>query len=140
MNLPKAKDLYPKGWDERVVPWPGYTPILNSFGDTICRIDIPDSGGYHGDTQVLLFDRAADKYGYFLFGWGSCSGCDALLRCKSYEEVDELIESISQSIRWFDDEKEALRFFTEHDFTTDPSYSEAFVRFCREFFDWRMKL
>lgn len=136
MKTYSAKDLYPKGWGtgEDNLPWPGYTPIINALGEVVCRVEIPDCGGYHGDTQVLLYDKITDKYGYFLLGWGSCSGCDALLRCESYEEVDELIESISQSIRWFDDENEALRFFTEHDFTTDPSHSKAFVGFCREYF------
>ena len=135
MKTSSAKELYPKGWGtSEDWPWPGYTPIINALGEVVCRVEIPDCGGYHGDTQVLLHDKVSGRYGYFLFGWGSCSGCDALLRCKSYEEVDELIDSISQSIRWFDDETEALRFFTEHDFTTDPSHSEAFVGFCREYF------
>ena len=129
MKLSKAKDLYPRGWEgSDGEPWPGYTPILNSFGDIICRVDIPDIGGYHGDTQVLL--RNDGKYGYLMFGWGSCSGCDALLHCESYEEVDELIESTYGQIRWFDDEEEALRFFREHEWNHDHAYSPRFVRFC----------
>lgn len=137
MNLSKAKDLYPRGWegsDEE--PWPGYTPILNSFGDIICRVDIPDIGGHHGDTQVLL--RNDGKYGYLMFGWGSCSGCDSLLRCKTYEEVDELIESTYGQIRWFDDDKEALGFFMNHEWKHDHAFSRVFVNFGLAFFSSRV--
>ena len=138
ISLPKARDLYPNGWEPSDVlfPWPGYTPILNSFGDIICRVDIPDIGGYHGDTQVLVRKPSPDEYihGYLMFGWGSCSGCDALLRCHSYDEVDALIRSTYESIRWFDDKDEALKFFREHEWRHDHAYSMLFVDFCVNYF------
>lgn len=134
--LPKASDLYPNGWRdwEGDVPWPGYTPILQSLGEIICRIDIPDIGGYNGDTQVLFREVKTGRYGYLMFGWGSCSGCDALLRCETYAEVDELIESTYNSIRWFDSIPEALKFFREHEWRHDHCHSKLFVDFCEKLF------
>lgn len=72
-----------------------YTPMLESLGQIVARADQND---YQGDSMVLF--RDGSRFGYLVFGWGSCSGCDALQACGSYEEIDSLRASLSESIRW----------------------------------------
>ena len=93
-----------------------YDPILKSFGDILAR---EDEESYHGDSWVLYGD--GPRIGYLEFGWGSCSGCDALQACGFYEEVDELIGRLRSSIRWFASRPEALEWFRTHDWAGDWS-------------------
>lgn len=87
-----------------------YDPIIKSFGDVLLRID---SDGYEGDTRVLLTNGS--RYGYILFGWGSCSGCDALQSCNTYEEIDELIHKLREQIHWFNNFLEMIAFIGQRD-------------------------
>lgn len=92
----RARRLYPD-FDET---WGGpgdYTPIIESFGEVLVRVDDQD---YQGDTRVLL--KKGGQYGFLNFGWGSCSGCDALQGCDSFSDIDELIVDLERSIKWFD--------------------------------------
>ena len=131
-----AASAYP-GWDFSFGQGPfTYTPICEMFG-TIIRKD--DIGEYQGDTQILYLDKDTGKYGYLMFGWGSCSMCDMLQGCRSYDEIDELIESLRSSIRWFDDDADALKFFDTHEWDYDWGHSEEFVSFCRKFFGARLR-
>ena len=75
-----------------------YQPMVDAMGEVIIQVDDND---YQGDTRVLL--RKGSQYGVLIFGWGSCSGCDALQSCDTWEDVQELGESLENSIRWFDD-------------------------------------
>lgn len=115
-----AKDLYP---DYAADDWfciTDYNPIVKSFGDVAVQVD---DRGYQGDSRIL-YDNAG-KIGYLQFGWGSCSGCDALQACETYEAVDGLIEELRGQIRWFDDAQTALDFFKTHDWGGDYSYGRA---------------
>lgn len=89
-----AKELYKSpsmAWD--------YSPILDNVeGEIVLHIKDDD---YQGDSFVLY--KKDDKFGYLTFGWGSCSGCDALQACNTYEEIQELMDSLYNSIQWFDD-------------------------------------
>lgn len=99
-----------------------YTDIINSFEfEVLLRIDDDD---YQGDTRVLFKDRKTNKIGYLLFGWGSCSGCDALEGCCSWEELEELQLSLYNSIKWLT-ETEMLNYFKEHDWGGDYTCSSS---------------
>lgn len=137
VKLKKAEDLY-KGWfdDTPFGPY-DYSLIYKSFGAVVFKQDI---GRWQGDTQILLKNQELDKFGYLMFGWGSCSGCDSLQRCDSYDEIDELIGLLWGQIRWFDDDKEALKFFEEHKWDCDWGYSPTFVEACKTFFSSRLAL
>ena len=74
-----------------------YDPIIQSFGDVLVQVDDND---YSGDTRALL--RKDGRYGFLNFGWRSCSGCDGLQACSSYEDVEDLITSLKGDIKWFD--------------------------------------
>ena len=57
-----------------------------------------DDDDYQGDSRVLF--RDGERYGVLIFGWGSCSGCDALQACDTYEEVDDLRHQLEGEIVW----------------------------------------
>lgn len=76
-----------------------------------------DLGSYSGDSLYLV--KEGNRFGYLQFGWGSCSGCDALQACRNYKELDELRQSLYDSIKWFDSAKEGFRWFLNHDWKGD---------------------
>lgn len=97
--------------------WYEYQPMLNAFGPIALQVDDDD---YQGDSRVLYHE--GERWGYLQFGWGSCSGCDALQECASIKEVQKLADGLETQIRWFENAKEALHFFQKHDWETDYSW------------------
>ena len=115
-----ALELYPQEkndlWNTDIYE-SDYQPIVDAFGNIILQESDDD---YQGSTWVLYQDN--DKIGFLRFGWGSCSGCDALQACRSIEEIQELMDDLWQSIMWFETKAEALQFFVEHDWEGDWDY------------------
>ncbi|MCE5185056.1 MAG: hypothetical protein LLF76_02900 [Planctomycetaceae bacterium] len=110
-----AKDLYPDydgGYGPR-----DYQPMLESFGTILLQVDDDD---YQGDSRVLYQD--AHRIGYLQFGWGSCSGCDALQAVFTVQGLDNLIKELRDSVIWFDSPREALEYFNRHDWGGDYSW------------------
>lgn len=125
--MKSAKELYSPKKVEAFGVW-DYNPMLKEFGNIIIKID---EDGYQGDSFILY--KKDDKYGFLTFGWGSCSGCDALQGCKNIEEVQELMDSLYNSIQWFDDLKSAKSYFETRDFDLDwMGHSQAFKDFIKE--------
>ena len=87
-----------------------YTPIIDYLGECLVRADEAD---YQGDTYVVL--KKDKKYGLLVFGWGSCSGCDALQGSESYEDIGKLIEMFESSVLWFDTLDELKQHVTNRD-------------------------
>lgn len=81
-----------------------YSDLIGLFCDEIV-VEASDSD-YQGDTYAIL--RKGDEYGYLEFGWGSCSGCDALQACESDEDMASLANDLASDIDW-QPGKEALR-------------------------------
>ena len=126
-----ALELYPQEkndlWNTDIYEG-DYQPIVDAFGNIILQESDND---YQGSTWVLYQDN--DKIGFLRFGWGSCSGCDALQACRSIEEIQELMDELWQSIMWFETKAEAYKFFVEHDWEGDwDSRLEESQRFVRE--------
>jgi hypothetical protein len=81
-----------------------------------------DEDGYQGDSVVLF---AHGEYrGILIFGWGSCSGCDALKGCSSYKGIEESREKLCNDIRWFGTSKECL------DYLEIPDWEGEFIFHC----------
>ena len=95
-----------------------YQPLIDSFGEVLNQVEL---GSYQGDTTALL--QKDNLYGLLQFGWGSCSGCDALQGCNNINELVELYEDLRNSIRWISKE-EMLKFFKEHDWEGGHSWYE----------------
>jgi hypothetical protein len=79
-----------------------YEALIDSFEmDVKVAVDADD---YQGDSLYVL--RDGTKYGYLCFGWGSCSGCDALEACRDgsnpLQDMTELRDELFDSIVWFD--------------------------------------
>lgn len=98
----RARRLYPDAEDRWGFSVSDYDPILHSFGEVVVKVDEND---YSGDSLVLL--RKESRYGFLIFGWGSCSGCDALQGCNSYRDIEQLIQQLENNIIWFDSLGEA---------------------------------
>ena len=96
-----------------------YNELINSLDyEILLQVDDDD---YQGDSRILLKNN--DSYGILIFGWGSCSGCDALQSCENIKEVDELRQSLNQSIRWGTLE-ETLNYMKNHDWEGDYSWRQ----------------
>lgn len=111
--MKKADEIYDNSWG-----WWDYQPMLNEFGNIILQ---KDEQNYQGDS-FLIFEKDG-KYGYLTFGWGSCSGCDALQGCNSISEVQELMDRLYSSIEWFDSLDALKEYFKETDWTLQYQYS-----------------
>ena len=78
-------------------PYYGYEDLLESFGLEVIKSEMV--GNYQGDYLTLFKDE--DRYGYLVFGYGSCSGCDALEAIDDdYKQVKELRDGLFESIKW----------------------------------------
>lgn len=81
-----------------------------------------DFGSYQGDSMYLVAKDG--RFGILKFGWGSCSGCDALQGCSTTDQLTELRDELYQSIQW-GDRAETLRYLREHDWKGDYLGDEA---------------
>jgi len=113
-----AKEIYPPDEDDQDYFYsPGdYQPILEQFGNILIQVDDND---YQGDSRI--FYEKDGKYGYLIFGWGSCSGCDALQGCNSYQEIQTLIDEMFDNVKWFDSLEEIQLYFKSKDWELEYS-------------------
>lgn len=99
-----------------------YEPLLASFGyDILLQLDDED---YSGDSYLVFKDDKQNRIGYLIFGWGSCSGCDALQACNSYMEIDKLRIELYKQIKWFKTPEEMLKYFNEKDWKEEWFYHD----------------
>lgn len=99
-----AKELYGEGY------WYDYQPMLEEFGEILVQVDEDD---YQGDSYLLY--KKDNQYGFLVFGWGSCSGCDALQACNNIDEVQELMDQLYNDIKWFDSLEEVKEYLSNVD-------------------------
>ena len=112
-----AAELYPDfvGRDSFYGP-ESYQPIIDDLGTVVLQVDDSD---YQGDSRILY--RDGERWGYLQFGWGSCSGCDALQACTGMGDIDGLIAGLRSSVKWYDTAGECLEYFNTHDWSGDYS-------------------
>lgn len=131
----EMRQLY--GKDEGYSYVTDYMPIIRSFGGVL--IEIADDG-YHGDSYILYTKHGptSQLYGILVFGWGSCSGCDALQACDTWEDVAELYNQLESQIKWFT-ESEARAYVKNKDWSAEwfvnRETGAAFVGALRYFFN-----
>lgn len=113
-----AKELYPECFEYGYFSAPcDYNPIISNIADVAIQVDDND---YQGDTRVLFWDHG--EIGYLQFGWGSCSGCDALQACGSYKDIQDLMDDLVNQVQWFANPNNALEYFKERDWEGDYSW------------------
>jgi hypothetical protein len=114
--MSRAQLLYPDAKEGSYAPFCDYDPIIENFGEVLVRVD---DNNYHGDSRVLY--HRDGRYGLFVFGWGSCSGCDSLRACKTFADVAQLIDELEDDIKWFDTLSE-LKTYVADDELQSGSY------------------
>lgn len=87
-----------KKWSFSDSHYSSYEDLVGSLGVEIILWRSDED--YQGDSYVAVKD--GDRYGYLTFGWGSCSGCDALEACSSVDEFSALRDDLEGGITWFD--------------------------------------
>lgn len=131
--MSNSKYIYPDcGEEDDLFSAPSdYQPLLSSLGNIVIKVD---DQGYQGDSRILFEERRANgesRFGFLTFGWGSCSGCDALQGCRSYKDIDDLRDKLASDIKWLL-HSEMLTFFKTHDwqgdFNGDSDEQKRFVR------------
>lgn len=116
------KEVYPD-YERQGYISSDYSLLLDSFGyENLLQVDDDD---YQGDSRVLY--RNGEQYGFLTFGWGSCSGCDALQACDTLEQADQLRKELHDQIIWKSPD-EMLAYMRNHDWKGDYGYSPEFVK------------
>lgn len=101
-----------------------YDTLIDSFEVTVLLK--VDEGGYQGDTRLLVQDGS--RYGLITFGWGSCSGCDALEAAGGdIAEITKLRDLIWQGAHWEDSAKALLTYIESKDWSLDYSWNDEFL-------------
>lgn len=117
-----AKELYPEEWAEEqekgyIFHICDYQPMIDELGNVLIQIDDND---YSGDSRILY--EKDGKYGFLIFGWGSCSGCDALQSCETMQDVQNIFDSLVHNVKWFNSLEELKKYFKEKDWPLDYSW------------------
>lgn len=100
------KPLTENEWNE----W-SYSDLIDAMQVQI--IHQVNQGAYEGETYVLI--RDGDRYGLLIFGWGSCSGCDALEACVTIEEATDLLLKLWNDIHWESSSDDMLTYMSTKD-------------------------
>ena len=122
METKTARELYSKE-ESNYFTVCDYQPIVDSFGTVLIQEDDDD---YQGDSRILL--ESEGRYGLLIFGWGSCSGCDALQSCGNYDEVDKLIDEMRGDVKWFGTKADVNKYVTEKDWELEWSWQAGETR------------
>lgn len=97
---------------------PSNYDIVEAFGEVLVDVS---AGDYQGDILFLL-KGTGTKYGIVCVGYGSCSGCDALEGANSIKDLQDWVDTIEHSIKWFPNTTEVLKYLREHDWQGDYTY------------------
>lgn len=124
IHLKPIEEVYPDLKGDYFYGPSDYRPMVESMGTVLLEVTERD---YQGYSRFLLKDN--DRYGYLMFGWGSCSGCDALQACNSYEEIHKLRKELYRNIVW-KSRDEMLKYMQDHDWQGDAAGN---TEECREF-------
>lgn len=84
-------------------PQCGYRDLLALMGEPVV---VEQVGSYQGD-YLVLFKGHGDLWGFLTFGYGSCSGCDALEACSDPADLEALYTRLRDSVKW--ESKDAMR-------------------------------
>ena len=98
LTLPKAIDVrgeYFGTWGLDI----DYKDIVDRIGPVLTELS---NDYYSGDTFVIYGESWDGEVAYLNFGWGSCSGCDALQACTELDEADKVIAALYAEIKHFE--------------------------------------
>ena len=130
------QEVYPDAFRENSYSYgaSSYGPMIESMAEEVLvrkRI-----GSYQGDELALLKDN--NRYGILIFGFGSCTVCDSLLSCNSYEEVNDLRQRLYNNIKWRPSKEAIIDYLEEKNWDNEYIYHvnnnsvEDFLEECKE--------
>lgn len=101
-----------------VSPYPDYITLIESTGTTVVLSE--EVGSYQGDYYLLLTEASTPenpaRIGFLVFGYGSCSGCDALeAASSSIKDLDDLRRDLYNDIEWRTSPAELAKRLKEKD-------------------------
>lgn len=73
-------------------------------------------GSWSGDVLMVL--KNGTGFGLLIVGYGSCSGCDALKSCNTFEELFDFREKLFKSIMW-KEYSEFIEYLKNKDWETE---------------------
>lgn len=74
--------------------YPSCEALVGTFAQILLKVD-----DYQGDSRLLLHDMG--RFGLLFFGWGSCSGCDALEAASgNRDHLRELRDDLAHKTHW----------------------------------------
>lgn len=62
-------------------------------------------GSWQGDYAVVV-SNPEGQFAMTVFGYGSCSGCDALEGAETWEDIEVMADSFSSNLTWFNSPQE----------------------------------
>lgn len=116
ITLEQVQAAYPDCYGDELdeAYWGGapndYFPLLKLIGELLLVVRY---GDYQGDTLALY--RIGEGYGVLSFGWGSCSGCDALAACDSYDDIVALGNKMESQMSQFPTKEALLNWIANRD-------------------------
>lgn len=109
--------------------YPSYIDLVRTFPASVL-LDVSDDD-YQGDSRLLIRDES--RFGYLRFGWGSCSGCDALQAAEgNLGELTQLRDDMAGSVHWEPDAYSLAHWMAHRDWGLaewpDPATQSFVVR------------
>lgn len=102
---------------ENDVYW-NYNDLIDSM-EVEVLVEV-DENSYEGSSWLIIKD--GERYGYLCYGWGSCSGCDALQACASIKDATDLRDELWNSVHWENSAGELLSYFVATDWSLKWEY------------------
>lgn len=108
-----------------------YHDLYESKGLTVELSDF--FGSYQGDAAIVLSNDKG-QYAVTVFGYGSCSGCDALQSCDTWQEVEAMSEAAVARLDW--KESKSIVFQEMYDKMLDDDRKGDWYMFDPDFKEW----
>ena len=99
-----------------------YSTLTNQLGNPLVTVSTAD---YSGDTYILMANTKGD-FGVLTFGWGSCSGCDALEAAyHDWDALQRVADDVERSVRWYGSRAEVLDYLQSENRKFEHSWGSA---------------
>lgn len=132
-----VKVMFPQNNDYSWFQHPDYEDLVAKMCDEVV-LGHSDSD-YQGSSYYMV--RKGEQYGYIEFGWGSCSGCDAMQACENYDDLQSLFDRLNDSIQWFNTREEFWHWcMHEHDWEGSYSWHDGAKEFVKKVQDYYQKV
>ncbi len=112
--------------DDSYVGGTTYENLIESLGVRILLQE--DDDDYQGDSYLIVGLPDGWPVGFLTFGWGSCSGCDALQAADTHADLDELRDELASQIHWEETPGKLLAWLAVRDWAGQFSWYRQTIR------------